>query len=58
MSTAPWITRRNAESLFVPLPMRDLALTLRQHGLPEAVILELLNQFGAGVSEREDKVGR
>ena len=54
----PWTPGMTAESLFVPLPLRDLALTLRQHGLPEAVILELLNQFGAGVSEREDKVGR
>ena len=41
-----------------PLAVPEANEGTRQHGLPEAVILGLLNQFGAGVSEREDKVGR
>ena len=41
-----------------PLAVPGTNKESRQHGLPEAVILGLLNQFCAGVSEREDKVGR
>jgi hypothetical protein len=32
------------------MPLNDVAAILRERGLPEGLILELLNQFGAGVS--------
>lgn len=54
----PWTPGMAAESLFVPLPMRDLIPIMKEHGLPEGLILEVLNQFGAGISQREDKTSR
>jgi hypothetical protein len=39
-----------AANLLIPMPLNDVAAILRERGLPEGLILELLNQFGAGVS--------
>lgn len=44
-----------AESLLVPLPMRDITEIMKEHGFTEGMIIEALGQFGAGVSYYEDR---
>lgn len=44
-----------AESLLVPLSIRDIGQIMKEHGFTEAMILEALSQFGAGVSHYESR---
>jgi hypothetical protein len=44
-----------AESVLVPLPMREITEIMKEHGFTEAMILQILNQFGAGVSHYEER---
>ena len=42
-----------AESLLVPLPMRDIVTIMKEHGFTEGMIIDALGQFGAGISVHE-----
>jgi hypothetical protein len=44
-----------AKSLLVPLPMREITDIMREHGFTEAMIIQALNLFGAGVSNYEER---
>lgn len=44
-----------AQSVLVPLPMRDIVQIMKSRGFTEGMIDEMLGQFGAGVSNYEQK---
>lgn len=45
----PWTPGMFLESTLVPLPVQDVADLLRDRGIPEGLILQALQEFGAGV---------
>lgn len=49
-----------ATNLGTPLGFRDIAAVMRQEGIPEAVILQILSAFGMGLAvyEEHEKVNR
>ena len=47
-----------AQSLLVPLPMREITSVMQENGFTEGMIIEALGQFGAGVSVYEQKEGQ
>jgi hypothetical protein len=44
-----------AKDLLVPLPFVDIVALAKDRGIPETLVLEALNQFGAGVSVYEPR---
>lgn len=51
----PTTLKHVTESTLVPLPMRDIVGIMKEHGFTEGMIIEALGQFGAGVSQFEEK---
>lgn len=45
------------EDLLIPLPFADIEKILKDRGFTEGMILEVMNQFGAGVNTYEPRRG-